>query len=279
MPGKKTHEIKINIKLFGTKAANGSPQLLMNSLIIEFKDWTLWFLNMLCKRNHLITLLSMFVKPGRSCTRQFVTAVKRHPLYTHARAHSWTLTPLPLTHTPPVLWTGWVGVHALQSRAKEREIVVNPIQCALCILLTKRGKNNFSPPFSPLGISALSSQCTVQSRHRLAEVHLSAVCSFFFIYYYWVTPPPPPPPPPCSPSTASSFKPTSPLTTSPRFFFSKNTKFYLKHRSSSLQIWTGDLEMKTDFTFFCRTWIGIAYASGERDTPASKSFATFLKLT
>lgn len=31
-----------------------------------------------------------------------------------------------------------------------------------------------------------------------------------------------------------------------------------------MRFWTADLEMMIDLTFICRTWIGIAYASGEQ---------------
>lgn len=96
--------------------------------------------------------------------------------------------PLPLhthTHTLPiqlVLWTGYVGVRALQSRAKEREIIVNPIQC-LMHPFDKPEKRRFFfllPLLVFLSISALSS---VQSTttHRLAEVHLSFPHSRTFI--------------------------------------------------------------------------------------------------
>lgn len=31
-----------------------------------------------------------------------------------------------------------------------------------------------------------------------------------------------------------------------------------------MRFWTADLEMMIDLMFICRTWIGIAYASGEQ---------------
>lgn len=35
-----------------------------------------------------------------------------------------------------------------------------------------------------------------------------------------------------------------------------------------MRFWTADLEMMIDLTFICRTWIGIAYASGEQTRSA-----------
>lgn len=65
------------------------------------------FLNMLSPPHYLI--INMFVKPGRSCTRQFVTAVKRHPPYTHARARA-SIDPHPTpTNTHPSSFMNWVG--------------------------------------------------------------------------------------------------------------------------------------------------------------------------
>lgn len=99
----------------------------------------------------------------------------------------------------------------------------------------------FGLPFTQHFGSVLSVQST--DRHRLAEVHLSPPT---YIH-------------------GRRFKP--PLHCLHQHY--NYRVFYQKHRSSLLHFWTGDLEMKTDFTFFCRTWIGIAYASGEETSTAS----------
>lgn len=79
--------------------------------------------------------------------RKFIMDVREtFPLHTppHPPKHTPTHPHTPTTQL--VLWTAWMGVHALQSRVKEREIIVNPIQC---ILFTKRFFP-FSSAFSPL---------------------------------------------------------------------------------------------------------------------------------
>lgn len=70
--------------------------------------------------------------------------------------------------------------------------------------------------------------------------------------------------PSSTPSLHPRFKPKKGLFLPP----SLNSDFKL----IPLRFWCAsgpaDLEMKTDFTFICRTWIGIAYASGEETCSA-----------
>lgn len=78
---------------------------------------------------------------------------------------------LPPSHGPACFMNCMHGcVHALQSRAKEREIIVNPIQC-LVHPFDKPEKNCFFPISSPFRLCPPCVQST--DRHRLAELHLT----------------------------------------------------------------------------------------------------------
>lgn len=105
----------------------------------------------------------------------------------------------------------------------------------------KTGKNTVFFPFSsafrlcPLCVQSASS-------HRLAGVHLSF-----------------------SPSTDIHSKQLCSVSTG----IKTNDCADLKRNIAQAFCTSGDLEMKTDFTFFCRTWIGIAFASGEETFPVS----------
>lgn len=162
-----------------------------------------------------------------------------------------TLTPTPTkththTHTPLqiqlVSWSGWMGVHALRSRAEERETIVNPIERRM----HRFDKIVFFSQF--LSISPRPPCVHTTDSHRLTDIYLAV----------------------CPPSADVHSKHLSPLPP-PEFKLHISVFFFLTWHIAQafLHFWTGDLEMKTDFTFFCRTWIGIAYASGEETLTVS----------
>lgn len=139
-----------------------------------------------------------------------------------------------------------MGVYALRTRAKEREIIVNPIQ----LLVHPFGKKKiprlflwplwFPPHFS-------SGQTLLHTHHRFLHLRL-----FFFL-----------------PHPSADIH-SSPITLRLKGFFyhypppAPQPLKYLKLLLGFVRVWRGDLEMKTDSPFICRIWIGIACASGEQ---------------
>lgn len=142
--------------------------------------------------------------------------------------------------TPP-LWFSWFcelgGCAWAPVTAKEREIIVNPIHCLM-------------HPFDKIG----------------EEWIVGRWGSLVFLFFLsrpsaqisWGASPERPPSLSPLPSnlTGSSFRSTSLHLPAA---FDNNTS----RSPPPPRFWTGDLEMKADFTLFCRTWIGILYASGE----------------
>lgn len=165
------------------------------------------------------------------CRWKIIVIVSVDHTRTYAHAHE------------PVWWTGWMGVHALRTWAKEKEIIVNPIQ----LLLHPFGKKKIPRFFfvAPL----------VSSTLRLwpdSAPHTSSIPSpesLFFLPY--------------PPADIHS----SPLTFRLKGFFYHYflpPLKYLKLLLGFVRVWSGDLEMKTDSPLICRIWIGIACASGEQ---------------